>query len=158
GTWWRSRSAALASSETMWWPRSRIGQRIIEGWCAMAAHAGGGLCAILRSIYPGDWVPQEISLRRHAMKQGFKVMDSDMHIIEPPDLWQCYMEPEFKDQAPRGTTHSVADLGMVGPDGTPWGRNPKNVQHLGQDRRRGHSFARNQERFKPYEDMGWTGD
>ena len=92
------------------------------------------------------------------MKQGFKVMDSDMHIIEPPDLWQRYIEPEFKDQAPRGTTKSVADLGMVGPDGTPWGRNPKNVQNLGQDRRRGHSFARNQERFKPYEDMGWTGD
>ncbi len=44
------------------------------------------------------------------MKQGFKVMDSDMHIIEPPDLWQRYIEPEFKDQAPRGTTHSVADL------------------------------------------------
>ena len=92
------------------------------------------------------------------MKQGFKVMDSDMHIIEPPDLWQCYIEPEFKDQAPRGTTKSVADLGMVGPDDTPWGRNPKNVQNLGQDRRRGHSFARNQERFKPYEDMEWTGD
>src|SRR5919109_1678788 len=92
------------------------------------------------------------------MKQGFKVMDSDMHLIEPPDLWQRYIEPEFKDQAPRGTTQSVADLGMVGPDGTPWGRNPKNVQDLGQDRRRGHSFVRNQERFKPYEDMGWTGD
>src|ERR671931_2200835 len=91
------------------------------------------------------------------MKQGFKVMDSDMHIIEPPDLWQCYIEPEFKDQAPRGTTNSVADLGMVGPDGTPWGRSPKNVQNLGQDRRRGHSFARNQERFKPYEDMGGQG-
>jgi hypothetical protein len=78
-------------------------------------------------------------------------MDSDMHIIEPPDLWQCYIEPEFKDQAPRGTTNSVADLGMVSPDGTPWGRNSKNVQNLGQNRRRGHSFARNQERFKPYE-------
>src|SRR5712692_9267274 len=67
------------------------------------------------------------------MKHGFKVMDSDMHIIEPPDLWQCYIEPEFKDQAPRGTTNSVADLGMVGPDGTPWGRNPKHVQSLGQN-------------------------
>jgi predicted TIM-barrel fold metal-dependent hydrolase len=92
------------------------------------------------------------------MKQGFKVMDSDMHIIEPPDLWQRYIAPEFKDQAPRGTTNSVADLGMIGPGGTPWGRNPKNVQHLGQDRRRGRNFARNQERFKPYEDLGWTGD
>ena len=31
------------------------------------------------------------------MKHGFKVMDSDMHIIEPPDLWQRYIDPEFKD-------------------------------------------------------------
>jgi hypothetical protein len=85
-------------------------------------------------------------------------MDSDMHIIEPPALWQRYIEPEFKDQAPRGTTHVVADFGMVDLDGTLCGRNPKHVQSLGQNRRRGHSFARNQERFKPYEDMEWTGD
>ncbi len=31
------------------------------------------------------------------MKHGFKVMDSDMHIIEPPDLWQRYIDPEFYD-------------------------------------------------------------
>ena len=37
------------------------------------------------------------------------------------------------------------------------GRNPKNVQNLGQNRQRGHSLAHNQERFKSYEDMGWTG-
>ncbi len=54
------------------------------------------------------------------MKQGFKVMDSDMYIIEPPDLWQRYIEPEFKDQAPCGTTHSVADL-VPGPGWT-WPR------------------------------------
>ena len=52
----------------------------------------------------------------------------------------------------------MADFGMVGLDGTLCGRNPKHVQSLGQNRRRGHSFARNQERFKPYEDMEWTGD
>lgn len=90
------------------------------------------------------------------MKNGFKVMDSDMHIIEPPDLWQRYIDPAFKDQAPRGSTERVADLGLVGPDGKPWGRNPKNVAPFRQDRR-GTSFQRNQERFKPYEEMGWTG-
>jgi hypothetical protein len=31
------------------------------------------------------------------MKNGFKVMDSDMHIIEPPDLWQRYIDRQFKD-------------------------------------------------------------
>jgi len=33
------------------------------------------------------------------MQNGFKVMDSDMHIIEPPDLWQRYIDPALKDQA-----------------------------------------------------------
>ena len=91
------------------------------------------------------------------MKHGCKVMDSDMHIIEPPDLWQRYIDAEFKDQAPRGTTDAVADLAMVGPDGTPWGRNPKNVRDFTQHRR-GRSFDRNQERFQPYEEMGWSGE
>ncbi len=35
---------------------------------------------------------------------GFKVLDSDMHILEPPDLWQRYIDAKFKDYAPRGTT------------------------------------------------------
>jgi len=34
-------------------------------------------------------------------KHGFKVMDSDIHVIEPRDLWQRYMEPAFRDRAPR---------------------------------------------------------
>ena len=35
-------------------------------------------------------------------KNGFKLLDSDMHIIEPPDLWERYIDPAFKAQAPRG--------------------------------------------------------
>jgi predicted TIM-barrel fold metal-dependent hydrolase len=91
------------------------------------------------------------------MKHGFKVLDSDMHIIEPADLWQRYIDPEFKDQGPRGLTDRVADLFMVGPNGEPWGRNPKNVENWEQ-RQQGHNFQHNQERFQPYEDMGWTGE
>ena len=34
-------------------------------------------------------------------KSGFKVMDSDIHVTEPRDLWTRYMEPRFKDRAPR---------------------------------------------------------
>jgi predicted TIM-barrel fold metal-dependent hydrolase len=34
-------------------------------------------------------------------KQGFKVMDSDIHVSEPPDLWERYLEPAFKDRGPR---------------------------------------------------------
>ena len=34
-------------------------------------------------------------------KGQFKVMDSDIHVDEPHDLWVKYMEPRFKDRAPR---------------------------------------------------------
>src|SRR5712692_7818909 len=89
-------------------------------------------------------------------RQGFKVLDSDMHIIEPPDLWQRYIDPEFKDKAPRGLTDTVGDLRMIGPDGKPWGRDTVAVRD--QQRGRGQSFAQSQIRFKPYEERGWTGE
>ncbi len=34
-------------------------------------------------------------------RQGFKVMDSDIHVTEPSDLWEKYMEPAYKDRAPQ---------------------------------------------------------
>jgi predicted TIM-barrel fold metal-dependent hydrolase len=33
-------------------------------------------------------------------KNGFRVMDSDMHIIEAPDIWERHIEPAFRDRAP----------------------------------------------------------
>ena len=33
-------------------------------------------------------------------KNGFKVMDSDMHVQEPFDLWLNYIDPAYKDRAP----------------------------------------------------------
>ena len=38
------------------------------------------------------------------MKNGFKVVDSDMHLIEPADLWQRYMDRKFRAGAPVGST------------------------------------------------------
>ena len=58
-------------------------------------------------------------------KAGFKVFDSDMHVMEPPDLWQRYIEPQFKEFAPIGlTSDNLRELRMVHPDGRPWGHNP----------------------------------
>jgi hypothetical protein len=49
-------------------------------------------------------------------KNGFNVFDSDMHIMEPPDLWERYIDKQFIDQAPRGrTSANVRDLGMIFP-------------------------------------------
>ena len=53
---------------------------------------------------------------------GFKVLDSDMHILEPADLWQRYTDTKFKHLAPVGMTDHVRDLRLVGPDGKAWGR------------------------------------
>ena len=36
-------------------------------------------------------------------KHGLKWMDSDMHLAEPGDLWQAYIEPEYRDKVPEWT-------------------------------------------------------
>ncbi|MBI2179740.1 MAG: amidohydrolase family protein [Deltaproteobacteria bacterium] len=46
------------------------------------------------------------------MKNGFKAMDSDMHVMEPCDLWQKYIDPRFADRAPVGLSRHKRDLGI----------------------------------------------
>ncbi|MBM4405010.1 MAG: amidohydrolase [Chloroflexi bacterium] len=43
-------------------------------------------------------------------RNGHPVADCDMHVIEPPDLWQRYMEPAYKHAAPIGFAESPRDL------------------------------------------------
>ena len=45
-------------------------------------------------------------------KNGFRVMDSDMHVVEPADLWERYIDPAFRGQAPQGTNRHPRDLGV----------------------------------------------
>ncbi|HEY6363945.1 MAG TPA: hypothetical protein VI585_04050, partial [Candidatus Binatia bacterium] len=87
-------------------------------------------------------------------KNGFKVLDSDMHILEPPDLWQRFIDSKFKDYAPRGTTDHVRDLRMVGPHGEAWGRPPDPPPETIPPP--GHVFHRNQKLFKPHMERGWS--
>jgi len=35
------------------------------------------------------------------MKSGFKVLDSDLHTMEPDGLWERYLDEPFKKFAPR---------------------------------------------------------
>ena len=46
-------------------------------------------------------------------KNGFKVMDSDMHLLEPVDLWERYIDEEYKERAPRGLKRTPLDLGLT---------------------------------------------
>src|SRR3712207_2466649 len=45
------------------------------------------------------------------MKDGFRFVDCDMHIQEPPDLFETYLDPAFKKRL----------TSRVGPDGRPRG-------------------------------------
>ena len=37
------------------------------------------------------------------MKHGFRVLDSDLHTMEPDGLWEQYLEEPFRKFAPRFT-------------------------------------------------------
>ena len=88
-------------------------------------------------------------------KNGFKVFDSDLHVLEPGDLWQKYIDPEFKDRAPRGLSESMQDMIMIDPDGKRWGRDPAVSDAV---RRSGREFAMKQIKYKSYAERGWTGE
>ncbi len=34
------------------------------------------------------------------MLNGYKIIDADSHVIEPPQMWAKYLDPKFKDFAP----------------------------------------------------------
>jgi predicted TIM-barrel fold metal-dependent hydrolase len=89
-------------------------------------------------------------------RNGFKIMDSDMHTMEPPDLWERYIDPEFKDRAPIGRTEFIGDLRMLTPEGGRWGRAQTNPKE--DFRRDGANFHVLQDRYKYFEDRGWTAE
>ena len=35
-------------------------------------------------------------------KNGYRILDSDMHVFEPHDLYLKYMNPKWGDRVPRG--------------------------------------------------------
>jgi uncharacterized protein len=85
-------------------------------------------------------------------KDGFRVLDSDLHVIEPPDLWARYIEAPFKHQAPRGFSEWVLDLrieidGKLMPAGVTFSAEP-----------RGRSALRDRQRFRPFHDRGWSAE
>ena len=52
---------------------------------------------------------------------GFRLFDSDLHVIEPADLWRRYIEPRFRDRAPLGVVEQPFSTGHLHPlDGVPF--------------------------------------
>jgi predicted TIM-barrel fold metal-dependent hydrolase len=88
-------------------------------------------------------------------KRGLKILDSDMHIMEPPDLWERYIDSKYKSQAPRGvTSENVRDLRLVYPDGREWARKTTRKNNSA----RGQNFERNQEVYRSYAERGWNAE
>jgi uncharacterized protein len=84
---------------------------------------------------------------------GFKVFDSDMHIMEPPDLWERYIDAEFRERAPRGrTSENVRDLGMIFPNVPAQTRRTNGTPH------RGRNYNKNQDIYRDHAARGWTGE
>ena len=64
------------------------------------------------------------------MKNGFKIIDSDMHIMEPLDLWEKYIDPRFKDRAPRPVrVPTRGDLKLLMIDGKEPRQNSPTLAH-----------------------------
>jgi uncharacterized protein len=89
-------------------------------------------------------------------RDGLKILDSDMHLMEPVDLWQRYIDSPFKDRAPRGLTSvNVRDLRMAHADGRLWGLPPTHGQR---NANQGHNFQKNQSIYRSHAERGWSAE
>lgn len=52
-------------------------------------------------------------------KAGFRIIDSDLHLIEPADLFEQYLEKRFREQAPRREASVVSGQNTWAVDGKP---------------------------------------
>jgi predicted TIM-barrel fold metal-dependent hydrolase len=89
-------------------------------------------------------------------RDGLKILDSDMHLMEPVDLWERYLDSKFRSEAPRGlTSENVRDLRMAHPDGQLWGL-PQT--HGRRNSNQGHNFRKNQGIYGSHAERGWTAE
>ena len=57
-------------------------------------------------------------------KNGYRVIDSDLHLMEPPDLFERYMDTSFRDKAPKPTARGAGHYARWTLEGSPippWG-------------------------------------
>ncbi|HEU4340223.1 MAG TPA: amidohydrolase family protein [Candidatus Binatia bacterium] len=89
-------------------------------------------------------------------KQGLRILDSDMHLMEPVDLWERYLGARFQSAAPKGLiSFNVRDLRMAHPDGRLWGLPPTHGQR---NANQGRNFSKNQEIYRSHAERGWTAE
>src|SRR5256712_13890406 len=95
-------------------------------------------------------------------RERFAVADSDMHVIEPADLWINYIEPQFKARAPVGLTEVPRDVaieweGKRIPNRTPLSRQRLRVTQTAQADRYEHAERRGNDAGSHLEPMEREG-
>ena len=88
---------------------------------------------------------------------GYRVMDSDMHVQEPVDLWLKYIDPKYRDRAPVGTTNYPADQDLIH-EGKVISRLNFQAPHQEEMTWWFHEHHGRKEEFLQYEERGWGPD
>ena len=52
-------------------------------------------------------------------KAGYRILDSDLHLMEPPDLFQRYLDPAYRDRMPRATASGAGHYARWEVEGQP---------------------------------------
>jgi predicted TIM-barrel fold metal-dependent hydrolase len=76
----------------------------------------------------GTAADEEVRMAR----DGLKIMDSDLHVLEPADLWEQYIDPSFLERAPRGLTEIRRGLGVV-VEGQTYGQQAEGIPRIRRD-------------------------
>ena len=92
-------------------------------------------------------------------RNGFKFIDSDLHICEPVDLWLKYIEPKYKNQAPVGTetVGAFSDMNLLheGRLVNTHGATKETDDEIAMEQAERHQRM---ELYTEYERRGWDGD
>lgn len=84
-------------------------------------------------------------------KNGFRILDSDLHLEEPADLYERYVDAPFKHLAPIGIQHGTTGLHMRHADGRRWGERRPIAGNID-----GRTFERDQARYKWAHELDWA--
>ena len=89
------------------------------------------------------------------MRNGFKVIDADGHFYEPADLWDKYLESEFRDRRPR--VARMLGNSMIQFEGEEEGVSRSKTLFSQMDAKFGHAFRDNWSRESRIKDMDTEG-
>lgn len=88
-------------------------------------------------------------------KQGFKVIDSDLHLIEPPDVFEKHADAQFKDRVPAGLNDGLRDIRLIDPaSGGYWGMQEMTRPNLPGGF--GRQSSKDEDVYRKDAERGWT--